>query len=80
MEDFSPRMLCMSLLGLSAASGQMEDVKMLKVSSEKPFRAFQELDGTLEKLKVVVEDRLEELSHRDFATVMSRDALSRCTN
>lgn len=40
VEDFSPRMLCMSLLGLSAASGQMEDVKMLKVSSEKPFQSL----------------------------------------
>ncbi|CAK9090826.1 unnamed protein product [Durusdinium trenchii] len=51
VDDFSPRMLNMALLGLAAATGQME-----------------ELDPVLEKLKVVVEDRMAELSYRDVST------------
>lgn len=52
VEDLSPRMLVMTLLGLSSAVGQME-----------------ELDETLEKMKVVVEDRMQSLSHRDLSTL-----------
>lgn len=52
VEELSTRMLVMTLLGLSSAVGQME-----------------ELDETLEKMKVVVEDRMQSLSHRDLSTV-----------
>ncbi|CAJ1363705.1 unnamed protein product [Effrenium voratum] len=52
MEDFSPRMLCMSAMGLAQAAGQLEDV-----------------DDALDRMKLLVEDRMADLTHREVSTL-----------